>query len=286
MTVESITNKLNEYLTWLSSRRLEEWWPLLIVIAVLFLVLIVLILRSRRKVLPDKDQLRDIIGIKLADHNKTDQQTDRRGSDNSANVPKKRGRKRKRIGTTKGLKIAIVELKQRHNEMLKSRQAETLVRQEAVESAAVNEQLHHELTDSKQFEELPAQKAAEVAGVIEQFQNQIAVNNQDEQRPEQKVYEIVPDNEPFQLKITDSKKAGQHPIQKVSEIAAINEQFQQEKLEQKQPEKVTEENSEQEVKSKQQGQPFDITEFSKAAISKRQRQRFGLYNEDRDIGKD
>jgi hypothetical protein len=281
MTVDSITNKLNQYLTWLSSRRLEEWWPLLIVIAVL-----VLVLRSRRKVLPDNDQLREIIGIKLADHDKTDRQTDRKANDNSANVPEKRGGKRKRIGTTKGLKIAIMELKQRHNEIIKSRQAETLVQKETVKSAAVYEQLQHELADSKKFEELPTQKVVEVADVIEQFQNEIAVNNQDDQRPVQKVYEIVPDNEPFQLKITDSKKAGQHPIQKVSEIAAINEQFQQEKLGQAQSEKVTEQNSEQESKSKQQGQPFDIAEFSKAAISKRQGQGFGLYNEDRDIGND
>jgi phenylalanyl-tRNA synthetase alpha subunit len=196
----------------------------------LVLILIVLVIRSRRKVLPDNDLLRDIIDIKLADHNKTNHQTDCVVDGRSANVPEKRGRRKKRINTTKGFKIAIKELKQRHNEIIKSRQAELLAQQKAVRLAAVNEQLQSETTVSKQAE--------------------------------------------------------QHPIQKVSEIAAFNEQFQQEKLEQEQPSNAPEESSEQDLKSKNQSQPFDIAEFSKAAISKRQRQRSGLFNEDRNIAED
>jgi hypothetical protein len=258
MTVESITNRLNQYFPWLSSRQLEEWWPVLLAIAALVLILIVLVLRSRRKVLPDNDLLRDIIDIKLADHNKTNHQTDCVVDGRSANVPEKRGRRKKRINTTKGFKIAIKELKQRHNEIIKSRQAELLAQQKTVRLAAVNEQLQSETTVSKQAE----------------------------QHPVQKVYEIVPDNEPFQLGLADSSRAEQHPIQKVSEIAAFNEQFQQEKLGQEQPSNAPEESSEQDLKSKNQSQPFDIAEFSKAAISKRQRQRSGLFNEDRNIAED
>ena len=230
MTVESITNRLNQYFPWLSSRQLEEWWPVLLAIAALVLILIVLLLRSRRKVLPDNDLLRDIIDIKLADHNKTNHQTDCVVDGRSANVPEKRGRRKKRINTTKGFKIAIKELKQRHNEIIKSRRAELLAQQKTVRLAAVTEQLQSEVTDSKQAE--------------------------------------------------------QHPIQKVSEIAAFNEQFQQEKLGQEQPSNAPEESSEQDLKSKNQSQPFDIAEFSKAAISKRQRQRSGLFDEDRNIAED
>ena len=286
MTVESITNRLNQYFSWLSSRQLEEWWLLLIPIAALVLILIVLVLRSRRKVLPDNALLRDIIGIKLADRNKTNHQKDCIGNGHSANVPEKRGRRKKRINTTKGFKIAIKELKQRHNEIIKSRQAELLAQQKTVRLAAVNEQLESKVTNSKQVEELPAQKVTEIAAVIEQSQHETTDSKQAEQRSAQKVYEIVPDNEPFQLRVADGSRAEQHPIQKVSEIAAFNEQFQREKLKQEQPEKVSEESSERDLKSKKQSPPFDIAEFSKAAISKRQRQRSGLFNEDRDIGKD
>jgi hypothetical protein len=286
MTVESITNRLNQYFPWLSSRQLEEWWPVLLAIAALVLILIVLLLRSRRKVLPDNDLLRDIIDIKLADRNKTNHQTDCVVDGRSANVPEKHRRRKRRINTTKGFKIAIKELKQRHNEIIKSRQAELLTQQKTVRLAAVNEQLQSKLTDNKQVEELPTQKVAEIAAVIEQFQHEITDSKQTEQRPVQKVYEIVPDNEPFQIGVANSSQAEQHPIQKVSGIAAFNEQFQQEKLKQEQPEKVSEESSEQDLKSKKQSQPFDIAEFSKAAISRRQRQRLGIFNEDTNIAED
>jgi len=258
MTVESITNRLNQYFSWLSSRQLEEWWLPLIAIAALVLILIILILRSRRKVLPGNDLLRDIIDIKLADRNKTSRQTDRIGNDRSANVPEKRGRRKKRINTTKGFKIAIKELKQRHNEIIKSRQAELLAQQKTVRLSAVNEQLQSETADSKQAE----------------------------QHSVQKVYEIVPDNESFQLGVTDSSRAEQHPIQKASEIAAFNEQFQREKLKQEQPSNAPEESSKQDLKSTKQSPPFDIAEFSKAAISKRQRQRSGLFTEDSGMDED
>lgn len=230
MTVEDITNRLNQYYSWLSSRQLEEWWLPLIAIAALVLILIILILRSRRKVLPGNDLLRDIIDIKLADRNKTSRQTDRIGNDRSANVPEKRGRRKKRINTTKGFKIAIKELKQRHNEIIKSRQAELLAQQKTVRLSAVNEQLQSETADSS--------------------------------------------------------RAEQHPIQKASEIAAFNEQFQREKLKQEQPSNAPEESSKQDLKSTKQSPPFDIAEFSKAAISKRQRQRSGLFTEDSGMDED
>jgi len=230
MTVESITNRLNQYFSWLSSRQLEEWWLPLIAIAALVLILIILILRSRRKVLPDKDLLREIIDIKLADRNKTDRQEDCIGNGRPTNVPEKRRRRKKRINTTKGFKIAIKELKQRHNEIIKSRQAELLAQQKTVRLSAVNEQLQSETADSS--------------------------------------------------------RAEQHPIQKASEIAAFNEQFQREKLKQEQPSNAPEESSKQDLKSTKQSPPFDIAEFSKAAISKRQRQRSGLFNEDSGMDED
>jgi len=204
MTVESITNRLNQYFLWLSSRQLEEWWLLLIPIAALVLILIVLVLISRRKVLPNNALLREIIGIKLADLNKTTPQTDCIGNGHSANVLEKHIRRKRRINTTKGFKIAIKELKQCHNEIVKSRQAELLAQQKTVRLAAVNKQLQSETTDGKQTG----------------------------QRSAQKVYEIVPDNEPFRSGLANSSRAEQHPIQKVSEIAAFNDQFQREKLKQ------------------------------------------------------
>jgi len=256
MTVEDITNRLTPYYSWLSS----VWLPVLIAIAVLFIVIIVLILRSRRKVLPTKAQLRDIIDIELADHNKTSDRTDPVKKDHSANAPKKRERRKRRKNTKKGFKMAIVQLNQRREEIIKSRQAELRLRQETAAMATVNEQIQNEVevTDSSQ------------AG----------------QPREQKVYEIVPDNEPFKLKVIDSRQVGQHPIQKASEIVVFNEPFQLKKSEQQQPEKVPEESSEQDPKSKKQSQQFDIAEFSKAAISRRQRQVYGIYNEYSDLDED
>lgn len=262
MTVEDITNRLTQYYSWLSSRQLEVWWPLLIAIAALFIVLIILLLRSRRKVLPTIAQLRDIIDIELADHKTTSGRTDRIEKDRSAHVPEKRGRqkRKRRTKTKKGFKMAIEQLNQRREEIIKSRQAELSLRQETAAMATVKEQIQNEV--------------------------EVTVSMQVGQPREQKVYEIVPDNEPFQLKVTDSSQAGQHPIQKVSEIAAFNEQFQYEKSEQQQPEKVPEESSEQDLKSKKQSQPFDIAEFSKAAISRRQRQLYGIFNEYSDLDED
>ena len=283
MTVEDIINRLNPYFSWLSSRQWEELALLLAAIAVPVIVLIVLVLRSRRKVLPSDALLRDIIGIELADDKTNSDRTDHTEKGRSTHVPKNPGRRKRRKNTKKGFKIAIKELKQRHDEIIKSRQAEPLGQQETVRLAAVNEQIQNEVTDSRQVEELPEQKVAEIAAVIEQFQHKVTDSKQAEQRPIQKVYEIVPDNEPFQLTVTDSSRAEQHPIQKTSEIAAVNEKFQLEKLEQGQSEKVPEESSEQDLKSKKQSPQFDITEFSKAAISRQQRLRSGIFNEYSDL---
>ncbi len=258
MTVEDIINRLNQYFSWLSSRQWEELALLLAAIAVPVIVIIVLVLRSRRKVLPTNAQLRDIIGIKLADHNTNSGRTDHIEKGRSTHVPKNPGRRKRRKNTKKGFKIAIKELKQRHNEIIKSRQTELLSQQETVRLAAVNEQIQNEVTDSRQVEELPEQKVAEIAAVIEQFQHEITDRKQTEQRPQKKVYEIVPDNEPFKLV----------------------------KSEQGQFEKVTEESSEQDLKSKKQSPQFDIAEFSKAAISRRQRQRSNLFNEYSDLDED
>ncbi len=286
MTVEDITNRLNQYYLWLSSRQWEELALLLAAIATLVIFVIVLVLRSRRKVLPSKAQLREIIGIKLANHNKTSGRTGRIEKDHSSHVPKNPGRRKRRKKTKKGFKIAIKELTRRRNEIIKSRQAELFLRQKAVKLETVNEQVLYEVADSRPVEELPEQKVAEIAAVIEQFQLKVPESSQTEQRPIQKVYEIVPDNEPFQLKVTDSSRAAQHPIQKASEIAAVNEKFQYEKPEKQQPEKVLEESPEQDLKSKKQSKPFDIAEFSKAAISRRQREWYGIYNEYSDLDED
>ncbi len=286
MTVEDIINRLNQYFSWLSSRQWEELAMLLAAIAALVIVIIVLVLRSRRKVLPGNALLRDIIGIKLADHNTNSGRTDHIEKGRSTHVPKNPGRRKRRKNTKKGFKIAIKELKQRHNEIIKSRQTELLGQQETVRLAAVNEQIQNEVTDSRQVEELPEQKVAEIAAVIEQFQHEITYSKQAEQRPQKKVYEIVPDNEPFKLKVTDSSPVRPHPIQKASEIAAVNEKFQLVKSEQEKSEKVPEESSEQDLKSKKQSPQFDIAEFSKAAISRQQRLRSGIFNEYSDLDED
>ena len=286
MTVEDITNRLNQYYLWLSSRQWEELALLLAAIAALVIFLIVLVLRSRRKVLPSSTQLREIIGIKLADHNKTSGRTDHIEKNRSSHVPKNPGRRKRRKNRKKGFKMAIVQLNQRREELIKSRQSELLGQQEAVRLAAVNEQVQYEVTESRRAEELPEQKVAEIAAVIEQFRHEIIDSSQDEEQSILKVYEIVPDDEPFQLKVTDSSRAAQHPIQKASEIAAVNEKFKYEKPEPEQPEKVPEESPEQDLKSKKQPQPFDIAEFSKAAISRRQRERSGIYNEYSELDED
>jgi len=345
MTVEDITNRLTQYYSWLSSRPLQESWPLLLAIAALVLILIVLVLRSRRKVLPSNAQLRDIIDIKLADRNKAGGQTEPAEKSRPGRLPERRGRKRRRINTTKGFKLAIRELNHRRRELIESRQAEPLVQQESAATATVNEQsqieIEDEVTESRQTEELPEQKVAEIAAVIEQFQNEITETDRYEQPPKQqaaefaafneqiqpevaysgpdeqpvqKVYEIVPDNEPFQIEVTGSRRdeehpeqkvaetkdlneqipievtdggrAEQNPIQKASEIAAVNEKFQYEKPEQDQPEKAPEESPEQDLTSKKQPQPLDIAEFSKAAISRRQRQRSGIFNDYSNLDED
>ncbi|HCO96435.1 MAG TPA: hypothetical protein DIU00_21260 [Phycisphaerales bacterium] len=346
MTVESITNRLNQFFMWLSSRQLEEWWPVLIAIAALIILVIVLVIRSRRKVLPGNALLRDIIGIKLADDNKTGSRTDRTKKGRSAHAPEKRGRKRKRINTTKGFKLAIRELNQRRQELIKSRQAELRIRQEPAAMVTVNEQIQNEaqveVAESRPDEELPEQKVAEIAAVIEQFQQQVAEyspaeeyrkqpvsefvgfnepvrpevtdSGLDTQHPVQKVYEILPIDEPLQIKVTGSSRAEelpvqkvsrieavneqipnevtgstraeQHPIQKASEIAAVNELLQPEKPEPDQPSNAPEESPRQDLKSKKPSQPLDIAEFSKAAISRRQRQRSGIFNEYSDLDED
>lgn len=343
MTVEDITNRLNQFFAWLSSRPLQEWWPVLIAIAALFILVIVLVIRSRRKVLPGNALLRDIIGIKLADDNKTGGRTDRTKKGRSAHAPEKRARKRKRINTTKGFKLAIRELNQRRQEIIKSRQDELRIRQQAAEPVTVKEEFQNqtqaEVAESRPAQELPEQKVAEIAAVIEQFQQQVAeyspaeedrkqpvsefvgfneplrpeVNHigQDEQQPVQKVYEILPVDEPLQIKVTGSSRAEelpvqkvseivpgneefkievpggdlaeQHPIQKASEIAAVNELFQPEKPEPDQPSKTPEESPRQDPAPKKQPKPFDIAEFSRAAISRRQRLRSGYVIEDSDL---
>ncbi len=235
MTVEDITNRLNQYYSWLSSRQWEEWLPVLIAIAALFIVLIVLLvlrLRSRRKVLPTNAQLLDIFDIKLADYDKTSGRTDRVGKKRSSHAPENPGRRKRRTKTKKGFKKAIEQLNQRREEIIKSRQAELRLRQETAAMATVKEQIQYE------------------------------------------------------VEVTDSSQAEQHPIQKASEIAAVNKKFQLEKPEQQQPEKVPEGSSEQDPKSKKQSQPFDIAEFSKAAISRRQRQVYGIFNEYSDLDED
>jgi len=211
MTVlKDVANILNQYYLWLSSRQLVKWWPLLIVIAGLFILLIVLFvrrLRSRRKVLPNFAQLQDIIGIELADDVTTAGRTDPTENDSSANVPKKRGRRKKRKNTKKEFKMAI------------------------------------------------------------------------EPPREPKIYEILPDHEPIKLKANNNSQAKQHPIQKASEIAAVNKKFQLEKTEQEKPSNALEESAEKDSKSNEQPQPFNISEFSKSAISRRQRQRSHIYKE-------
>jgi len=320
MTVEDITNRLNQYYSWLSSRQLGEWWPVLLAIAALFIVLIVLVLRSRRKVMPGDALLRDIIGIKLADHNKTGRPGDRSEKGHSAHVPDKRGRKKKRINTAKGFKLAIRELQHRRQELIKSRQAELSFWHQTPEPVTVQEQFRNEaedeaeVTESRPAEEIPEQKVAEIAAVIEQFQYEIAdvgrteqqprqnvsefvgfdeqlqpeviYGSRDEQQPGQKVYEILPVDEPLQFKVTGSSRAEELPIQKASEIAAVNEKFQYDKPDPGQPEKTPEESPEPDLKSKKQPRPFDIAEFSKAAISRRQRQRSGIFNEYSDLDED
>jgi len=347
MTVEDITNRLNQYFSWLSSRQLEEWWPVLLAIAGLVIFLIVLVLRSRRKVMPGDALLRDIIDIKLADHNKTSGRNNHAEKGHSAHNPDKRRRKRKRINTTKGFKLAIRELNQRRHELIKSRQDELSLRHQAPAMVTVNEQIQNEaqaeaeVTESRQAGELSEQKVAEIAAVIEQFQQEIAEYSQagqprqqvsefvgfdeqlqpeviyggrDERRPVQKVYEILPVDEPLHFRVTGSSRAvqhseqkvaeitavneqipnevvagsptGQHPIQKLSEIEAVNELLQPEKPKPGQSEKIPEESPEQDLKSKKQPRPFDIAEFSKAAISRRQRQRSGIFNEDMDMDED
>jgi hypothetical protein len=374
MTVEDITNKLNQYYSWLSSRQLEEWWPALLAIAGLVTILILLILRSRRKVLPGDTLLRDIIDIKIADHHKTGGRTDRVKQGHSARSPERHGRKRKRINTTKGFKLAIKELNQRRQELIKSRQNELRIQQEAAEPVTVKEEIQDEVevevAESRPAEELPEHKVAEIAAVIEQFQQEVAEyspaeeyrkqpvsefvgfneplrpevtdSGQDEQQPVQKVYEILPVDEPLQIKVTGSSRAEelpvqkvsriepvneqipnevtessraekppqqkvseivpdneqikievpgggraeQHPIQKASEIAAVNELLQPEKPEPDQPSKTPEESPEQDPAPKKQPKPFDIAEFSRAAISRRQRLRSGYFIEDSDLDKD
>ncbi|MBN2591907.1 MAG: hypothetical protein JXA81_00260 [Sedimentisphaerales bacterium] len=230
MTVEDITNRLKPYFSWLSSRQWEEWWLPLMTLAALVAILIILVLISRRKVLPNRTMLRHIIGIKLADLNTISHRTGRIEKSHSTNVTENSANRNRRISTTKGFKIAIKELKQRHNEIIKSRQAELLGQRETVRLAAVKEQ--------------------------------------------------------FQHNVTDSKRDKQHPIQQISKIAAFNKQFQYENSEQGQPKRVPEESSEQDLKSNRQSQPFDIAELSEVAIIRRQKQRSGLFAEDRDISKE
>ena len=88
-----------------------------------------------------------------------------------------------------------------------------------------------------------------------------------------------------EVEITDSRQA-EPPIQKVYEIVPDHEPFQLEKSEQGQSEKVPEENSEQDLKSKKKNKPFDIAEFCKAAISRRQRLRSGIFNEYSELDED
>jgi len=159
MTVEDIANKLNEYILWLSSRQLEQWWPVLIAIAALFIVLIILILRPRRKVLPTITQLRDIIGIELADQ-KNNGRTDRTEKDRSANVQNK---------------LDITD----------SRQAGQPRALKVYEIVPDNEPFQLKVTDSSRARQHPIQKASEIAAFNKQFQYEKPEQKQSEKAPEE-----------------------------------------------------------------------------------------------------
>ena len=202
MTVEDITNRLKPYFSWLSSRQWEEWWLPLSAIAALVAVLIILVLISRRKVLPNRTMLRHIIGIKLADLNTISHRAGRIEKSHSTNVAENHANRKGRISTTKGFKIAIKELKQRHNEIIKSRQAELCFQQETVRLAAVKEQFQHNVTDSKQDEQHPIQKISEIAAFNTQFQYENSEQGQSKRVPEESSEQDLKSNrqsQPFDI---------------------------------------------------------------------------------------
>jgi len=88
-----------------------------------------------------------------------------------------------------------------------------------------------------------------------------------------------------EVEVTDSRQV-EPPIQKVYEVVPDHEPFKLEKSEQGQFEKVPEESSEQDLKSKKQARLFEIAEFCKAAISRRQRLRSGIFNEYSELDED
>jgi hypothetical protein len=202
MTVEDIINRLKPYFSWFSSRQWEEWWLPLTVIAALVAVLIILVLISRRKVLPNRTMLRRIIGIKLADLNTISHRTGRIKKSHVTNVTENHANRKRRISTTKGFKIAIKELKQRHNETIKSRQAELLRQQETVRLAAVKEQFQHNVTDSMQDELHPIQKISEIAAFNKKFQYENSEQGQPKRVPEESSKQDLKSNkqsQPFDI---------------------------------------------------------------------------------------
>lgn len=161
MTVEDIANKLNEYISWLSSRRLEDWWPVLIAVATLFIVLIVVLRRrSRRKVLPTITQLRDIIGIELADDKTNNGRTDRTEKNRSANV-------------------------QNELDITDNMQAWQPRAQKVYEIVPDNEPFHLKVADSSRARQHPIQKVSEIAAFNKQFQYVKSEQGQSEKTPEE-----------------------------------------------------------------------------------------------------
>ena len=169
MTVEDIADRLNEYFLWLSSRQLEKWWPALIAIAALVIVLIILRLKFRRKVLPSDTQLRDIIGIELADDEITSGRTDHIEKDRSTHVPEKRGRRKRRKNTKKGFNIAIEQPR-----VLK-----------VYEIVPDNEPFTLKATNNSRTGQHPIQKASEIEAVNKKFQLEKPEPGQSSNAPEQ-----------------------------------------------------------------------------------------------------
>lgn len=158
MTVESLTNKLTEYVSWLYYGR--EWasWELLTV-AMTALVLLLLIVRQRRKAKArkiitkqTKEHSREhspTIGIKLDDSKKAPQEIDD-SKTRLASVSKKDGKQKRWKETTKKWKNFRELVEKLQDEIAKYKQAEEQLKQQLTKLKAANEKLQHEIAESKQ----------------------------------------------------------------------------------------------------------------------------------------
>jgi septal ring factor EnvC (AmiA/AmiB activator) len=184
MALESITNKLTQYSSWLYYRQWEGWE--LLTIAIVALVLLILVLRAHQKVKANAKRFTErspIVGVKSADHKRSRQGIMGLERAGLAYVPERHGRQKKRSEIARQLEKSNEQLKHLQHEAGKRRQTEECLERQITELMAANEQLRHKVAESKRTQERLRQPIAELTAANRQLQREKFEQAQSEKVP-------------------------------------------------------------------------------------------------------